>query len=347
MPNRPRKPSLLLLLAALALPSAAEANERVLYFASYGGSTERTFRQRVLPAFEAANRVQVRYVAGTSAANLARLQAQRGNPELDVALLDDGPMQQAVGLGLCALVAPSPEVDNLYPIARPEGGRSVALGIATTGIAYNTETFRREGWPAPTSWRDLAEPRFRRRLLIPSITNSYGLHALLMMARIEGGGERNIDSGFALMSRLAPNVLSFEAASAKISELFQTGAVAIGVWGNGRTLALAEAGFPVAFVAPREGAVALQTVLCPVAGSDEPELSQALIRHLLSPETQALLAKESGWGPTGRRTELTPDVARHVVYGPAAVEALVAPDWAAINAGRGDWTRRWSRSVER
>jgi len=328
-------------------PATAAAQDRVLYLAAYGGSSEQTFRQRILPAFEAEHHVQVRYVAGTSAANLTRLQAQRGNPELDVAILDDGPMQQAVALGLCAPVAPSPILDDLYAIARLEGGRSVGLGLAITGISYNTEIFRKEGWAAPTSWRDLADPRFRRHLLIPSITNSYGLHALLMMARIEGGSERDISPGFALMSRLAPNVLSFESSSAKISELFQTGAVSIDVWGSGRSQALADSGFPVAFVAPKEGAVALQVTACPVAGSHEPELAQALIRHLLSPASQALMAKEAGLGPANRRTELAPEVAHQVVYGAAAVEALVAPDWVVINAGRSDWTRRWSRTVER
>ena len=186
-------PSILALLVSLAVPYTAAAQDRVLYLASYGGSSEQIYRQRILPAFEAEHHVQVRYVAGTSAANLTRLQAQRGSPELDVAILDDGPMQQAVALGLCAPIAPTPILDDLYPIARLEGGRSVGLGLVTTGISYNTETFRKKGWAAPTSWRDLADTRYSGHLLIPSITNSYGLHALLMMARIEGGSERDIN----------------------------------------------------------------------------------------------------------------------------------------------------------
>lgn len=343
-----RRALILACLTLAALPATAAAQQRVLYLAGYGGSTERTFRERLLPPFAAAHGVEIRYVAGTSAANLARLQAQRANPEIDVALLDDGPMQQAVALGLCGPVAPSPEREELYDIARIADGHAVGLGLVATGIAYNAETFRREGWAPPTSWRDLADPRFRRRLLVPSITNTYGLHTLLMLARLGGGDERHIEAGFAMMVRgVAPGVLSFETASAKISELFQTGAVAIGVWGNGRAQALADAGFPIAFATPAEGAVALQTTLCPVAGSDVPELAQALIRHLLSPASQVILAAEAGWGPTNRRTELPPEIARQVVYGPEAVSRLVAPDWAAINAARADWTRRWSRTVER
>ncbi|CAH0161389.1 ABC transporter substrate-binding protein [Roseomonas sp. CECT 9278] len=336
------------LLLTVLIAGQAQAQQRILYFAGYGGSTEGTLRQRILPSFERAHGVEIRYVAGASAANLARLQAQRGNPEIDVALLDDGPMEQAAALGLCTDVEPSIERDSLYPLARLAGGRAVGLGLVSTGIAYNTQVFAREGWPAPTSWNDLGDARFRRRLLVPSITNTYGLHTLLMLARAAGGDEGRIEPGFTAMTRtVAPNVLSFETSSAKISELFQTGAVSIGVWGNGRVHALAGAGFPIAFVVPAEGAVALQTALCPVSGSDVPDLAQALIRHLLSPASQAILAAEAGWGPTNRATTLTPPIAGQVIYGPEAVQRLIAPDWAAINAARAEWTRRWTRTVER
>lgn len=339
----------LALVAAIALVVEAQAQaQRVLYLAGYGGSTERTIRERILPPFARAHNVEIRYVAGASASNLARLVAQRSNPEIDVALLDDGPMQQAVGLGLCAPVERSDVVDGLYPMARLFDGRAVGLGIVSTVIAYNRQTFERNGWAAPTSWADLADPRFRGRLLVPTLSNTYGLHTLLMLARLGGGSETNIEPGLTMMStRVAPNVFSFEGNSAKISELFQTGAVAIGVWGNGRAIALAETGFPIAYVEPREGSVALQTTLCPVVGSDVPDLAQALIRHLLSPESQRLLAEEAGWGPTNPRTELPEAIRSKVVFGREEVNKLIRVDWTTVNAVRSDWMRRWTRTVER
>jgi putative spermidine/putrescine transport system substrate-binding protein len=334
------------LAAGAALPAQAQ---KVLYLAGYGGTSENTFRQQVLPPFERAHGVRVEYVAGTSTNNLARLQAQKNRPEIDVAVLDDGPMNQAVGLGLCDRLAEAPVLGDIYEVAKRNGeGRSIGIGIVATGIAYNTEQFAKRGWPAPTSWTDLADARYKGQLLVPSISNSYGLHTLLALARAQGGSEKDIERGFTLMARrVAPNVVAFETSSSKISELFQTGAVTIGVWGSGRVQALAKSGFPVAFVEPKEGAVALLTTACPVTGSDVPELAQALVRHLLSPEVQKILAAEAGWGPTNRTVKLEPAVAATVTFGPDAVGKLIAVDWGTVNERRREWTRRWSQEVER
>lgn len=323
--------------------------EATLVLAGYGGSSEALFRTQILAPFARAHGIQVTYVAGTSASNLARLQAERDKPQIDLAVLDDGPMQQAAMLGLCLPLAPAPVFRDLYPIATANGGgRAVGLGIVATGLAYNTQVFERNGWPAPTSWTDLGDPRFRGRVLVPSVSNTYGLQTLLALARQGGGNAQNIEPGFAFMAqRVAPDVLSFETSSGTISELFQTGAVVLGVWGNGRAQALAKSGFPIAFVTPKEGAQALLTMACVVNGSHQAALAQALIQDLLSPRVQTLLATRAGWGPTNTTVTLDPVTARSVVYGAQAVANLVPVDWKTVNALRAAWTTRWMREIER
>ena len=317
--------------------------------AGYGGSSETMFRTQVLAPFAQAHGVQIAYVAGTSATNLARLQAQRSRPQIDVVILDDGPMQQAVTMGLCQPLAPAPVFADLYGIATANGdGRSVGIGLVATGLAYNTAVFTKNGWPAPTSWTDLGDPRFRGHVLVPSISNTYGLQTLLALAREQGGDAQRIDPGFAYMAQhVAPAVLSFETASGTISELFQTGAVVLGVWGSGRTQALARTGFPVAFVAPKEGAQALLTTACVVNGSAHASLAQALLQDLVSPRVQRILAAQAGWGPTNKTVTLDPAIAKTVVYGADAVAHLVPVDWKTVNAARTAWTARWMRDIER
>ena len=327
-------------------PSASA--QQVLYFAGYGGTSEQAFREKVLPRFEATHNVRIEYIAGASTNNLARLQAQRDKPEVDVAVLDDGPMQQAVSLGLCAPVAPAPVLNDLYDIAKANGdGKAVGVGIVATGLAYNTQVYEKEGWPAPTSWLDLAAPQVKGKVLVPSITNTYGLDTLLAINRIKGGTYENIEPGLDFISEeVAPNVRTFEASSSKISELFQTGEVVLGVWGSGRVASLAATGFPVRMVYPQEGAGALVTTVCPVAGSDVPELQQALVQFLLSPEVQTILAEHNGWGPTNRQVKLSEEVAKGVIYGAEQVGALKPTDWSMVNKRRSEWTKRWTREVE-
>ena len=86
-------------IAALVVShTPALPQQKTLYVAGYGGSYEKTIRDEVIPGFEQANAVKVEYVAGNSTDTLAKLQAQKGNQQIDVAIVDDGPMYQAIQL---------------------------------------------------------------------------------------------------------------------------------------------------------------------------------------------------------------------------------------------------------
>ena len=63
----------------------------------------------------------------------------------------------------------------------------------------NTKVFKEKGWATPTSWNDLKDPKFKKLLVIPPINNTYGLYTLMMFARMNGGGEKNIEPGFKVM----------------------------------------------------------------------------------------------------------------------------------------------------
>src|SRR5699024_3671998 len=92
---------------AVALSFNVSAKE-TLNLASFGGSTETLFKKHIIPKFEQEHNVEVVYVAGNSTDTLAKLVAQKNNPEFDVALIDDGPLAQAIQFGLCGTIEPSP-----------------------------------------------------------------------------------------------------------------------------------------------------------------------------------------------------------------------------------------------
>ncbi|HKM61619.1 MAG TPA: ABC transporter substrate-binding protein [Acidisphaera sp.] len=335
--------SILATAALVATIGAAQA-QKTLYVAGYGGSYETIMRARVIPPFEKAHGLAVSFVAGNSTDTLAKLQAQKDHPDLDVAIMDDGPMQRALQLGFCAKIEPGPNYANLYDLAKM--GDAVATGVVATGIGYNADAFAKAGWSPPESWAELAFPKYKGKLAIPGIDNTYGLQTLLMYARMAGGGVDNIDPGFATMQTVAPNVRAFESSPGRMSELFQSGEITIDVWGSARIAALAATGFPVKFVYPKEGAPALFVTACTVKGARDDADGQAFVDWLISPEVQAILA-ETAFGPTNKEVKLTPEQAKGVPYGPDQIAKLVTFDWAAINAHRDAWTKRWNREVER
>lgn len=334
--------------AVLALSAGATAAQTTLFVGGSGGSTETLFKERIIPAFEAKTGAKVVYVPGNSTDILARLQAQKGKQEISVALIDDGPMYQAVGAGLCMPVDDAGSIKELYPNARMIGDRSVGIGFIATGLAFNKEVFAKKGWKVPTSWNDLADPKYKGKVVIPPITNGYGLLTLVMQARVNGGSEDRIDPGFDTMVRkVAPNVLAWEPSPGKMAQMMQTGEAALVVWGNGRVQAVVDQGAPVEFVYPREGAPVIMIAGCVTAGAPQARLGQQFLQHVVSADVQALLAGGAGWGPVNRNAKVAPEVAKKVVYGPQQVASLVAPDYGVINAKRAEWTQRWNRAVEK
>jgi len=338
--------SLTPIVLAMLLAPAARADDKTLYVGSYGGSYENIMKQQVIPPFEKTAGVQVQYVSGNSNETLAKIQAQKGHEDLDVAIIDDGPMYQAKSLGLCAKLKPGPNYADVYDLAKM-GDDAVATGVVATGLAYDARAFEKAGWPAPTSWADLADKKFEGKLAIPGIDNTYGLVALLMYARQNGGSLDNIDPGFAYMAKsIAPNVRAFESSPGRMSELFQSGEVSVAIWGSGRVNALADTGFPIKFVYPKEGAAALLIAACVVNGAPHEAAAQAFVDYLLSPNVQTLVAT-AGNGPVNKKVTLSPDLAARLPYGPEQVSKLVAFDWSKVNPKRDDWTKRWNREIER
>src|SRR5436189_3237159 len=221
-------------IAAALIPSATFAQTKTVYVAAYGGSFEQTMRRDVIPPFEKKHGVKVEYVAGNSTDTLAKLQAQKANQVIDVAIVDDGPMYQAIQLGFCAKIEGLAK-DELYDAAKFKDDKAVAVGQTGTGFMINTKVFKEKGWAIPTSWNDLKDPKYKKVLVIPPINNTYGLYTLMMFARIGGGGEKSIEPGFKVMKdEVNANVLAYEPSPGKMTELFQSGQAVLAVWGSGR-----------------------------------------------------------------------------------------------------------------
>ncbi len=330
----------------IAMMASGAIAETKMYIAGYGGSSEQVFKELIFPSFEKKYSVKIIYTPGKSTDSLARLQAQRNNPEMDVAMIDDGPMMQAIDYGLCTRIDTS-TVDGVYPIAHFKDNKAIGMGIIATGLAYSPAYFEKKGWSKPTSWLDIGNPIYKGKVVVPPITNGYGLLALVAAADIKGGGVDNIDPGFDFFAeKVTPNVRAYEPSSGKISEMFQNGEIAMAVWGSSRAKSLADTGFSIEMAYPTEGAIPLQAALCAVKGGKNADLAQKLIAHIVSPEMQQLLAEKKSWGPVSKTVKLDPTLAASLPSDPKVLNAMKKYDWNEINKHRADWTKRWTREIE-
>ncbi|WP_454868720.1 ABC transporter substrate-binding protein [Pseudomonas farris] len=334
-------------LGAMLTVSQAQA-EPTLYLGMNGGTMERLYADKVLPAFEKANNVKVVIVPGTSADILAKVQASKGNPQMHVMFLDDGIMYRAIAMGLCDKLEDSPPLAQIPAKGRIKD-QAVAVSLGVTGLAYNTRLFKEKGWNAPTSWMDMADPRFKDKLVFQSMASStFGLHGFLMFNRIQGGSETDVEPGFkAWPNTVGRNVLEYIPSSAKISEMLQTDEAALFPLTPTQVTALKLKGMPVEYAQPKEGSVVLNVAECAIANNTQPELAQKLAAFLLTPEAQAAALEDGDQIPSNPNTPTTDKTRGQVEAMKQYLTTAIAIDWDQVNEQRPAWNARWNRSIER
>lgn len=343
--------------AAVALAAAtvglvagpAMAQTKTLYIGMNGGTMEKTYTEHVFGPFEKANNVKVVVVPGTSSDILAKAQANKDKPQMHVMFLDDGIMYRAIGMGLCEKMQPSASLNDLFPSARFKGDMAAGVNVGMTGIAYNKKMFTEKGWPAPTSWMDMADPKFKGKVVFQSLASStFGLHGFLLFNRIQGGTDKNVEPGFkAWPTTIGPNVLEYIPSSAKLAEMVQTGEAAMFPLTPTAVGVLKTKGLPVEYVQPKEGSAVLTVGECVIANNSEPALAHKLAEYLLTPQAQAAALEFGDQIPSNPKTKATGAAAALVAQMNAYMKTAIAVDWDAINENRPAWNARWNKTIER
>lgn len=342
----------LILMAGLAvllgMVSLAAAQTKELVVAAWGDPYEAGWRKSLIPKFEKQYNVKIVWVPGFSSQTLAKLRAQKDNPQIDIAMMDDGPHRLAAQLGLVEKLdrAKLANAKDLFTIAFEPEDYGVGFGVTGTGVYYNTQIFKEKGWAPPTSWLDLSRPEFKGHVTIHNIANTNGLNVLLALTKIAGGSETNMDPGFAKLKELVPSVVTFD----KFGEtptLIQQGVAYIGTWGIDRVANLAATGVPVKFAFPKEGVWGWKEIITVVKGRPNVDLAYKFIDLMLSAEEQENTAKFIGLGPLNKKGKLDAETAQHVIYGGEYIDRVTIPDWNVVNAKRAEWTERWNKEIER
>ena len=70
----------------------------------------------------------------------------------------------------------------------------------------------------------------------------------------------------------------------------------------------------------------------------------AIVATLLSAKVQKIMAEEGGYAPVRKGVEVP---ATGVMPVGDRLSHLVSVDWSVINPVRNEWTKRWSREIER
>ena len=325
--------------AGVAAPSVLRAQAKEIVVGA--ASSQRTWSEEIMiPAFEKKYGVKVLFEGTRSLVNLEKMQKNKGQQYLSVVQMDDPVMIIAVREGLLDPItaAKIPNSASLKPGVTHMDGMWVNYLQPWVGLAYNTEKMP----VAPTSWAEAFDPKYKGRVILPSLQNTEGVLNLFLASFLKSGkpmaeAQKDINSAFAKMVEMKPNILMAYTQEGQAYNLLEQGEAYM-VFGSISTLALARKakGAPIGLAAPKEGTFSMPSGIALVKGAPQPELAAAYIDMLLSPEIQSKVAEATFALPTNK-----------TVPAPAGLSDLkIHPvDWANVSENRASWVARWDREL--
>jgi putative spermidine/putrescine transport system substrate-binding protein len=280
----------------------------------------------------------------TSAEIIATAIAQKDRAQVDVVMCDLIAFMQGVDQDIFGSLDPAktPNLDKMLDIAKVRD-KGVYTYADVLSIVYQEDIFKRKGWAPPTSWKDLMRPELQGSLIIPPVSNTYGLYTLVELARMNGGSEQNIDPGFAALKKLAPGVVDWTTTFAKIGTMLQSESAAMAVFGNASGWEIKNKGAPVNVIIPQPAYIS-PTVVGMMKGAPNPEGANVLLNWIISEKVLTYRAERFGQTPMNREVKVS-DAAKARVLTGDQLKNLVKLDYEKVLAQRADWNARFEREI--
>jgi putative spermidine/putrescine transport system substrate-binding protein len=89
------------------------------------------------------------------------------------------------------------------------------------------------------------------KLVLPPVNTTYGIYALVELAKINGGDEHNIEPGFQQLKKLAPGIVEWPTTFARMGQFLQEETAAVGMYTNSTAAEMKNRGIPVGYVVPK------------------------------------------------------------------------------------------------
>jgi putative spermidine/putrescine transport system substrate-binding protein len=308
---------------------------------SWGGSDGIAIQKYVVDPFMKATGAKVVVEEGVTSASIAKVVAQKNDPQIDVVFLDDVGVFALNRQGLIDKLDLSkvPNAKDVYPAFVLDDGFGIGFYTYITTILHNTKG------PAPTSWDDLWSPAYQGKVLAPAITDTQALLLTVMAAQLGGGSLENLKPAWPKLQALKPQVFSFIENRALDAQALQAGQATAAVDIPSYFKPYMSDGSDIGVTtALKEGYFAITGAAVLVKGSKgNRDLAHAFINQALSPESQAGIADDAWYGPTNQKTVVSDAAAPYVVHTPEQLaKAIQVPRLELVNK-RPEIVENWNK----
>lgn len=329
------------LAAITGFPAIVRAQSKTIVTTGYGGIYEQKYRKHVLDPFEKKTGAKFVFKYGSANEWLTNAMVNRADPEIDLPVLSLPLAMKATNIkDLFIELSPEkiPNVRDVDPAFYDVYERkAVGFNYVDAGIAYRTDMVERP----PVGWADLWDPRFKGQLTLPDGGGGFMHELIVISAMLHGGSATNLEPGFAALKRLKPNVARWYKNPNEMATALQRKEAAVALAGSFRTYTMKDAGVPVDYVTPKEGApVGVLSFHVPVNARNR-DLLLEFVNFAIGVGPQTGFGNDMQSGMVNRKVVLEPQVAKRVV----PQSRLLRLDWKTIEPRMTQMEERFQREV--
>ena len=289
--------------------------------------------------FEKATGIKVNFVRFSSGEALARVVAEKNNPQVDV--LFGGPVETfAAGINESVFEPYKPPSFAKLPARfhHPDG-QWVAIADDPLVFMSNDKFLKEHNLKAPSSWNDLLDPAYKNMLQMADARTS-GTAVTRIFSILEVNG-RDEAKAFAYMKKLRPNVQLYTKSGGGGTLPVGLGQAGAGIFFIVDALDTKAKGYDVTISFPKEGIGTAAEGIALIKGAKNPALGKKLIDWATSPAMQGQFAKyKINFVPANPEVAIEPSLA--AVLRDAKIFPIDA-DYAGANRKR--IVERWVAEI--
>lgn len=324
------------------LAGAAAAQDKTLTISVYSFSQDE-FKEIVYDPFEKICGCTVVVETGNSVERLSKIEANKADPVIDMAVLS---AHDALGAARKGLLQPIDVTkltnhDKLYDIAKDPLGDHLGIGYTfyATSIVYRSDKVTVE------SWADLLGPELAGNVALPDVTTNQGPPALHMIGKALGDTDPSLKTPIEAVAAKKDDIVTFYVRSSQLAQLMaqeEIWAAPVGrfAWG-----AFKDNGLPMAWATPKEGQTGGLNVMVMTAGNGNEDLALRFMDFWLSTPVQQALAERLVDSPANAEVVVSDEIAENLTYGAETVKSLDLIPADVILDRREDWLAEWNAKV--
>jgi putative spermidine/putrescine transport system substrate-binding protein len=310
----------------------------------WSGPEGDNIQKNVVDPFQEETGAQVVVEYGFTSGSIAKIRAQKADPQLDVVLMDDiGVMTVAPENLLQTLdltkIPNAADIDKRFIVS---DGKGIGFFTYVDTLLFNTAAYP----TPPTTWKDLWADTLRNKASVPTSNQTPALHVIIAAAILAGGDQYNVDPGFTLLEQLRPNIRVLAENTSQIAELLKTGDIELLSWTSYIFRDYIQQGYPIENTFNlKEGVFATPGCACIPQGHPGPQdVTEAFVNKTLDAKAQEGMASGLWFGPTNSKAVIPEDIAKRVITF-ANLDNTIRVDLEHLLKVRQDWITRYDRAL--